>query len=98
MEEAYNLNLHDPIKDELAEKIISQMPDGTVPVHISIIGSRAKGYNMDDSDYQIRIISMSSQDVYDVGNEKKTFGIRTSFKGRTVDCIGVDLKLSLDWA
>ena len=55
------------------------MPEGTVPIHISINGSRAKGYNMDDSPYSIKVISMASQKDYDLGNEKRTYGMRTSF-------------------
>jgi predicted nucleotidyltransferase len=53
------------------------MPEGTVPIHISINGSRAKGYNMEDSPYSIKVISMASQKEYALGNEKKTYGIRT---------------------
>jgi len=53
------------------------MPEGTFPIHISINGSRAKGYNMEDSPYSIMVISMASQKDYALGNEKKTYGIRT---------------------
>lgn len=41
---------------------------------------------------------MATQELYDLGNEKKTFGMRTHFRGRQVDCIGADLKLSLNHA
>jgi len=50
VEKAYNLSFSDPVNDELAQKIISKMPEGAIPIHISIVGSRAKS-NMDDSDY-----------------------------------------------
>ena len=71
------------------------MPEGTKPIHISIVGSRAKGYNQENSDYQIRIIGIASQQAYDSSSERRNFSIKTSFKGRAVECIGVDVKLSL---
>ena len=71
------LLIYNTDNDDLAQKIIDQMPEGTVPIHISINGSRAKGYNMEDSPYSIMVISMASQKDYALGNEKKTYGIRT---------------------
>ena len=41
---------------------------------------------------------MSSQKDYEQGNERKTFGVRTTYNGFKVDCIGVDFKYSLQWA
>lgn len=41
---------------------------------------------------------MASKKDYDLGNDRRTFGIRTEFNGFKVDCIGVDFKYSLRWA
>ena len=72
--------IHTPhhANDDLAQKIIDRMPGDTVPIHISINGSRAKGYNMDDSPYSIKVISMASRNDYALGHEKRTYGMRFS--------------------
>jgi hypothetical protein len=50
-------------EDELiAKKIIDQLPKGIVPIHISLVGSRAKGYSDAKSDYEVRLIVMDTKE------------------------------------
>ena len=44
--------------------IIWNLPEGVLPIHISVIGSRAKGYSSDKSDYEINMVVMHREQDY----------------------------------
>lgn len=84
--------------EELAQKIIDKLPKGIIPIHISLVGSRAKGYSDAKSDYEVRLIVMDTKDKYELNDIQRSFGMKLDHLGIKVNCICVDLKLVLEMA
>ena len=84
--------------EELAKKIIDKLPKNIMPIHISLVGSRAKGYSDAKSEYEVRLIVMDTKENYELNSIERSFGLNVEHLGIKVNCICADLKMVLERA
>ena len=74
------------------------MPKKCEAVWISLIGSRAKGLNGKNSDYDVRVIALYPQRAYMLQQQDPTSKIKTSVDGVEVEGTVVDVQLALSYS
>ena len=83
---------------KLIEVIKAAVPQGAVPLFISVIGSRAKGLDGEKSDYDVRVIVLYPIEVYMLQRAPATCRIKTDLDGVEVEGSCVCLQQALRWA
>jgi predicted nucleotidyltransferase len=82
----------------IIEKIKEKLPNDVTLLFVSVSGSRGKGIEAPDSDYDVRVIIMSSKEKYMLQKAPKTISIKTEVDGVVLEGVATDLLAMLKYA